>query len=212
MTEVDDVRATRDAYNGVAELYTSMFRDHLATSPFDRAMLEVFAAHIREGAPGPVADLGCGPGRLTTYLRDLGLEVFGLDLSPEMIRLARIDHPGIRFDVGSMEQLDLDDAALSGIVAWYSIIHTPPERVPAVLTEFARVLRPGGHILFGFQAPDARDGVQQFDHKVTPGYRWAPDTLAETLNGTGFRTIARLIREPRPDERFQQACLLAVRD
>ncbi|MFC9994336.1 class I SAM-dependent methyltransferase [Nocardia sp. NPDC127526] len=209
MTEVDDVRATRDAYDAVAELYTTVFRDHLATSPFDRAMLEVFAAHVREGAPGPVADLGCGPGRLTTHLRDLGLDVFGLDLSPEMIRLARIDHPGIRFEVGSMEELALDDAALSGIVAWYSIIHTPPERIPAILTEFARVLRPGGHALFGFFA--AEDGVQQFDHKVTPGYRWAPDTFAETLNRNGFRTIARLIREPRPDERFQQACVLAVK-
>ncbi|MET9489013.1 class I SAM-dependent methyltransferase [Nocardia sp. NPDC006630] len=212
MTEIDDVLVTRAAYDAVAELYTNMFKRQLDSNPFDRAMLDVFTESVSETEPGMVADIGCGPGRVTTYLKAAGLNVFGIDLSPEMIRQARAAHPDIHFEEGSMERMSLDDAALSGIVAWYSIIHTPPERVPAVLTEFARVLRPEGHILFGFQASEEPRGVQAYEHKVAPGYRWAPDTLAEVLEETGFRVTARMLRAPRPDDRGPQGYVLAVRN
>ncbi|MEV6770756.1 class I SAM-dependent methyltransferase [Nocardia sp. NPDC051030] len=210
MTDVAGVGRVRDAYDAVAELYNDLFKRQLEANPFDRAVLDVFAESTR--GEGVVADLGCGPGRVTGHLKSLGLNVFGVDLSPEMIRLAREQHPDVQFEVGSMDQLKSADGALAGIVAWYSIIHTSPEQLPTILAEFARVLRPGGHVLLGFQASDERDGVQEFDHKVTTGYRWAPDTLADVLGRTGFQVTARLVREPRPDERFQQATLFAVRD
>jgi trans-aconitate methyltransferase len=38
---------------------------------------------------GPVADVGCGPGNVTAHLHTLGLTAFGVDLSPEMVGLAR---------------------------------------------------------------------------------------------------------------------------
>jgi hypothetical protein len=50
--------------------------------------------------------------------------------------------------------LDLADGVLGGIVAWYSIIHTPPQRLPVTFAEFGRVLSPGGHLLLAFQAGD----------------------------------------------------------
>lgn len=214
MTEIEDVSRTRAGYDSVAELYTEMFARQLYTNPFDRAMLDVFVESVREqpeDAEPLVADIGCGPGRVTTYLHAAGLNTFGVDLSPEMIRLARAAHPELRFEVGSMEHLAVGDAALSGLVAWYSIIHTPPERIPAVLREFARVLRPGAHALFGFQAADGFDGVQEYDHRVATAYRWAPDTLAEVLERNGFQVTARMARIARPDERTPQGYLLAIK-
>ncbi|MRH86422.1 methyltransferase domain-containing protein [Nocardia sp. SYP-A9097] len=211
MTEIDDVRVTRESYDEIAELYTTTFGQPIEENPFDRAMLDVFAAGVHGTESGLVADLGCGPGRAARYLDSLGLNVFGLDLSAEMISRARATAPHLRFEVGSMEKLDLADASLAGIVAWYSIIHTPPHRIPAVLGEFARVLRPGGHALFAFQASDESRGIQEHDHKVAPSYRWAPDTLAATLEELGFIVTARMSRTALPDERTPQGCLLAVR-
>jgi 2-polyprenyl-3-methyl-5-hydroxy-6-metoxy-1,4-benzoquinol methylase len=49
-------------------------------------------------------DVGCGTGRITAHLRQLGVDVFGIDLSPGMIEVARRDHPGLRFDLGSMTE------------------------------------------------------------------------------------------------------------
>jgi trans-aconitate methyltransferase len=62
--------------------------------------------HVRAAGGGLVADLGCGPGRITAHLRDLGLDAFGLDLSPAMIGLARSEHPSLRFEVGPMDALE----------------------------------------------------------------------------------------------------------
>ncbi|MFI1915684.1 class I SAM-dependent DNA methyltransferase [Nocardia sp. NPDC020380] len=211
MSEAADVRVTREAYDDIAERYTAMFQRHLHDNPFERAMLDVFAASVEENSGGPVIDIGCGPGRVTGYLQAAAVDVSGIDLSPEMIRIARELHPDLRFEVGTMEHLDVPDAALAGIVAWYSIIHMPPPRVPAVAAEFARALRPGGQLLLAFQASDEPTGIQDYPHKVAPGYRWAPDTLAAELERHGFRVTARLVRDPRPDEWTPHACLLCVR-
>lgn len=121
MTEPADVSATRTAYDMVAESYAELLRDLLAESPWDRAMLATFAELV---GPGPVGDLGCGSGRLTGHLASLGLDVFGVDLSPGMVEVARRMHPTLRFEVGSLAALDLADASLAGALAWYSLIHT----------------------------------------------------------------------------------------
>lgn len=205
MTEQSAWHDTKVAYDAVAGLYAELFSDILDRLPLERALLAAFAELVR-GA-GPVADLGCGPGHLTAHLNALGLNAFGVDLSSEMIALARRAHPGLRFDEGEMTALDLGDGVLGGILAFYSVIHTPPVRLPAVFAEFARVLAPGGHLLLGFFAGD--DPVpREFDHKVTLAYRWSPGGLAELLGQAGFAEVARMVREPGEGERFQQAQLL----
>lgn len=171
-------------------------------------MLAAFAELVQAHDAGPVADLGCGPGHVTAHLHGLGLTTFGVDLSSEMVALARRAHPDLRFDEGSMTALDLADGVLGGILAFYSVIHTPPRQLPVVFTEFQRVLAPGGHLLLGFFAGD--DPLpQEFDHKVTLAYRWSPDSLVELLRQAGFVEVGRLLREPHEDERqFPHAQLL----
>ncbi|MFG1790634.1 class I SAM-dependent methyltransferase [Nocardia sp. NPDC049149] len=216
-----DVHTTRQAYNEIAAVYTEFVKGHLDTAPFDRAMLSVFAERVRAGGSGPVADIGCGEGRITAHLNALGVPAFGIDLAPELLAIARQQYPELSFDEGSMEQLALDDDSLAGLVVWYSMIHLPPERVPNVLNELYRVLAWEGHALLAFQATDVPAAalasrecarphtVEAFDHKVTRAYRWSPERLAGLLRDAGFMVHAQLVREPEPDERFQQAYLLA---
>lgn len=210
MTEASYLSTTRTAYDAVAVRYAELFGDYLADLPLDRALIAAFAELVRAADAGPVADLGCGPGYVTAHLGGLGLNAFGVDLSPTMIELAREAYPDLRFEVGSMTALDIGDEALGGVLAWYSTIHTPPEELPAVLTEFHRVLAPGGHLLLAFfQADDDAEVLAQpFDHKVTTGYRWSLDGAAELLRKAGFTESARLSREPNEDERFPRGHLL----
>ena len=201
---------TRAAYDAVASLYAELFSNALEALPVERALLAAFAELVQAHDAGPVADIGCGPGHVTAHLHALGPTTFGIDLSSAMVALARKAHPDLLFDEGSMTALDLADGVLGGILALYSIIHTQPQQLPVVFTEFHRVLAPGGHLLLGFFAGD--DPVpQKFDHKVSLAYRWSPDGLAELLRQAGFVEVARLLREPRQDERFQQAHLLVRR-
>ncbi|ASW55518.1 class I SAM-dependent methyltransferase [Plantactinospora sp. KBS50] len=205
-------RATRTAYDAVASTYAQMFRDTLRDSPLDRAVLGAFADLVRAGGNGQVADLGCGPGHITDHLDHLGLAAFGVDASTEMIRLARQAYPKLRFDEGSMTALDIADGALGGVLSRWSVIHTPPAEVPAILAEFHRVLAPGGHLLIGFSATDGPSHpTQVFDHTVAPAHRWWPDHLADLLRRSGLDEVARMVCEPQPTDRrqFQSVHLLA---
>ncbi|MDS0138866.1 MULTISPECIES: methyltransferase domain-containing protein [unclassified Amycolatopsis] len=210
MTEPAFVTETRIAYDTVAGSYAEQLRDLLDESPWDRAMLTTFAELV--GTSGPVGDLGCGPGRLTGYLASLGLDVFGVDLSPGMVEVARRTHPGLRFEVGSMAALDLGDGHLAGAVAWYSLIHTPPAELPPVVAELARVLAPGGRLLTGFQVGDERRHITHgYGHDVSfDAYRLPPDYVADLCVAAGLVVEARLVREPHgPYEKTPQAYLLA---
>ncbi len=199
------------AYDGVAEVYAELFADLLDRQPLERALLSAFADLTRP-LPGPVADLGCGPGYATAHLHRSGLDVFGVDLSPEMIAIARRSHPQLRFEVGTMTTLDLPDGILSGALCRYSLIHTPPADIPAILAEIRRVLAPGGHLLLGFLATDEpAAGVHTYDHRVTGAYRWPPDDLAELARQAGLVEVAQLTRAPTDEERGRQAQLLARR-
>ncbi len=93
MTETVHHLATRASYDRVAEDYDRLLRDELANMPFDRAMLGVFAERVLDGGGGLVGDLGCGTGRITTHLEKLGLDAFGIDLSPRMVAVARQAYP-----------------------------------------------------------------------------------------------------------------------
>lgn len=202
---------TRDAYDGVVELYASLFADRrLETQPFARNMIRTFAELVRATGNTRVADVGCGPGHLTAMLHDLGLDAFGLDLSPGMVAHARRAHPELRFDEARMEELPVGDAALGGVLAHYSTIHTPPAELPALLAEQARVLAPGGLLLVSFFGTDGPEPVR-FDHKVTPAYSWPPDRLAGLLEEAGLAPFARLLHDPASERGFLDAHLLAAR-
>jgi ubiquinone/menaquinone biosynthesis C-methylase UbiE len=88
-----------------------------------------------------VGDLGCGTGRLAPYLAAQGLPPSGIDLSPQMIRVARRDYPGYSFPVADLRALPFPDASLAGAVCWYSLMFLAPPDRPAAFAELARVLK-----------------------------------------------------------------------
>ena len=100
--------------------------------------------------PGPVADLGCGPGAHALALARRGYDVIGVDGSPRMIQVARTraarDQVDVRFDVHDVSApLLFADASLAGVLAILVVQHLP--HPAAFITEIRRCLRPGGHLL-----------------------------------------------------------------
>lgn len=214
MTSADHRSETRHGYDAVAEDYARLIPGLSAETALDIAVIDDFSARCLNAELGPVADIGCGPGRVTAHLAERGLDVFGIDLSPGMVDVARRTHPHLRFEVGAMEELDLEDGTLGGVLAWYSLIHTAPGNLPAVVGELARVLRPGGWLLTAFQAGDG-ERVQRstaYGRSATmTNYRHDPEHVITVLEGGGFDLHARLLRSPEGAEKTPQAILLARR-
>jgi len=211
MDEPLDVAETRAAYDSVATSYGVMLRDLMAEKPYDRAMLGAFAEQVLATGNPSVLDAGCGTGRIAGHLATLGLDVAGVDLSPGMVEVARAEHPGLGFSVGALEELDLAAGSLGGIVAWYSLIHTPPERLAPVLAALAGGLAPGGFLLLAFQAGSGRRHIQQaYGHEVSMhAFLLDPDAVVAQLEAAGLAVEARLVRAPDTDERTPQAYLMA---
>ena len=201
MIEPAYLSATRTGYDAVAGPYATTFRSALDDSPLDRALLTGFAELVADRHPdGRLVEVGCGPGHVAAYLRDRGLSIRGIDLSSAMVDLARREHPEITFDVGEMGALDASDSSMAGLVAWYSIIHVPPAHLPAVFTEFHRVLEDGGHLLLAFQVGDDVLHLDEaFGHRVSLDFRrLRPDDVTVLLDGAGFDLVAQLVRAPVP--------------
>jgi SAM-dependent methyltransferase len=109
-----------------------------------------------------------------------------------------------------MEALPVEDGALGGVLAHYSMIHTPPGELAAVVAEQARVLAPKGLLLVSFFATEGVEPVR-FDHKVAPAWSWPVELFAEVVAGAGLGTFARLVHDPASERGFLDAHLLARR-
>lgn len=183
-----------EAYDRRAAEYTQALGTMSAVHPSDRQLIETWA----DGIHGRVLDAGCGPGHWSAHLAERGLDVRGIDLTAEFVDTARARHPGIRFDVGTIDAIDEPDAALGGVLAWFSTIHHAPTAIDVPFAEFARVLCPGGSLVLGFFDADA---LEPFGHAVIGAWRWPAAELERRLEGAGFEileTHRRAARGERP--------------
>jgi SAM-dependent methyltransferase len=129
--------------------------------PQHRELVERTADQLADvvAPPGPVADLGCGPGAHGLALARRGYDVVGVDGSPRMVEVARsraardqVDATFAVHDVNS--PLRFADGSLGGVLAILVVQHLA--HPGAFVAEIRRCLRPGGHLLI--TAP-ARDGA-----------------------------------------------------
>jgi ubiquinone/menaquinone biosynthesis C-methylase UbiE len=95
--------------------------------------------------PGTALDAACGTGRHAEYLAGLGHRVIGVDGSLEMLGRAssRVSPPGLA--AGDLHRLPIADETLDLVVCGLALVHVPA--LAPVMAEFARVLRPGGHLV-----------------------------------------------------------------
>jgi ubiquinone/menaquinone biosynthesis C-methylase UbiE len=200
MTHPDHITSTRAIYDFSADQYASAVGTTVTAAferPIDRAILDAFAEDLVGVNDVRVLDVGCGVGRVTSYLHERGLDVRGIDLSSGMIAAARSAHPHLTFDVGLMTELPVDHGSLAAVVLWYSIIHTPPALLPDVWNEMARVLTPNGRVLLGFQAGSNEEVKRDNDHgssTTMTWYRHNIDDIAHSVERAGFVVHSRVWR------------------
>lgn len=143
-----------------------------------------------------ILDAGCGPGRVAAALAAAGHEVVGVDVDPELIAAAEQDHPGPRWIVGDLAELDLDGAAFDVIACAGNVLpFLAPSTRREVLRRFRAHLAPSGRVAAGFGA----------------GRGYGFDEFSADAEAAGLRTDLRLstwdLRPLGPDSDFLVAVL-----
>jgi SAM-dependent methyltransferase len=199
-------RTTRihKSYDQIADEYARRIYHELQGKPFDRELLSRFAREVT--GRGEVCDMGCGPGHVAQYLKSLGANVFGLDISSAMLEQARRLNPDILFREGDMLALDLPDSKLAGIVAFYAIVNTPKESLPDVFRQMFRVLQAGGMLLLAFHIGDEVTHYDELWERpvALDFFYFQPVDIRRLLEAVGFTIEDVIEREPyAPDVEHQ---------
>jgi ubiquinone/menaquinone biosynthesis C-methylase UbiE len=124
---------------------------------------------ILDGLPaGTALDAACGTGRHAAYLSSLGHAVIGVDICPQMLDVARAKVGGADFREGELHELPVADQSADLVVCALALTHVPD--LGPVLAEFARVLRPGGHLVIS----DSRMKYRMVQALPGGGYGYLP--------------------------------------
>ena len=123
-----------------------------------------FAELVGKGAK--VLDLGCASGYQSQLLRDRGLQVVGLDLSPKMINRARKMVRGVKFVVGDMIDMDFDANTFDVVYARASLLHIPKRLIPKVLKSVNKILKDGGTFYLAVKEGQGEEEVDDERHGI----------------------------------------------
>ncbi len=181
----------RRAHDAIAEFYAELLPAVYEQLPVDRAVLDLFCTLVLDVGRS-VADVGCGPGAIVPYLAARGLDPQGVDLSPEMVRVARRDHPGVPFAVADVRSLPFADGSLDGVLGWYSLMYLAPRDRPTAFGELARVVRPGGYLVVGYKQGDdtLRRGGRRIGVEFDV-YWYSEEEVVRRVTEAGFGVVFR---------------------
>lgn len=156
-----------------------------------------------------ILDLGCGAGALAAPLCEAGAEVWGLDLSPDLLAIARRRAPRASLHPGSWLDADLPAAevvcAIGEVLNYLADPGSGPDALEVFIRRAAQVLPSGGLLLFDAAAP-GRGASRSF----TEGEGWAVGSISEEADGVLTRLITTFRRRGEVWRRSEERHRLAL--
>jgi ubiquinone/menaquinone biosynthesis C-methylase UbiE len=152
---MDFKKTVKEGYNTIANRYLA----ERTRDSEDVRLLQEFVERLP--ADANVLDAGCGAGipisqRLSEYF-----QVTGVDFSEAQVELAKKNVPNASFLCEDMTKLDFPENTFDGITSYYAIIHIPREEHQALLTNFHRMLKPGGFALLCLGAEHSVEDIDE---------------------------------------------------
>lgn len=119
---MNNKQITKEAHNAIAEKYYELYKD-------DTSDLKYFDLFLKDCKP-KILDLGCGMGHYSNYMYDKGFDIVGVDISENMINIAKRNNPNIEFIVSDICDLEImKNCEFDGIVLAYVLQHLSKEEV-----------------------------------------------------------------------------------
>ena len=150
------------SYDQVARRYEEAFGDELAEKPYDRELLDRWITTVED----PVLEVGCGPGQVGAYVRERGRWVVGADISLRMARRAARRLPSAV--VADLRSLPVGQESVEAVLGFYCVIHLPRSHLEDAMSEFRRIIRPGGRLLISAHEGEGEVVVDEFLGEAVP--------------------------------------------
>lgn len=196
--------------------------DHMAQVYFNKTLTQrphwEFTTFCTSVIPqGHVLDVGCGGGRDSRALVEQGFSVTGIDLSMEMVKLARIHAPEGTFFQADMRSIPCEDYMFDGIWCCASLLHLDRIQIYYALIEFKRVLKRGGSCCLVVKEGQGEEIVYTGSIEGMPRFftYFQEDELSGQCIDLGFTILQSRVRgemkRSRPSGRIQNWIYLLIR-
>lgn len=171
-TPMDKYEITINTFNKLAEQYQDKYMDF----DFYVDTFETFCELVQPDAE--ILEVACGPGNITRYLlnRSPSFRITGIDLAPNMIKLARVNNPSAEFQVMDSRDISTIDRQYDAILSGFCCPYLSREDVAKFIADARRLLRPAGILYLstmeddngksGFQTSSAGDQVYIHYHSA----------------------------------------------
>lgn len=181
-----------------AGLYAD-FEEHFRGSEDEIRRRQKTDAALFRGAPGPVADLGCGRGEFLEALAEAKVPGIGCDANAVMA--ARAKEKGLAVDAADLFTwlAAKADGSLGGITAFQVVEHLPPAALFDLVELAVRKLAPSGRILLETVNPESVYAMRWFWMDLTHVRPVPAPSLAQLLKANGFRDVSVDFRSPVPE-------------
>jgi len=176
-------KITIDTYNNTAKGYIENVKGLVPMNE-----LEKFVNYVPSGK---ILDIGCGSGVSARNLQERGLQVYGIDLSKELITASRIESPQSGFYEMDMRNLLFPEKNFDGIWQMASLLHLEKKDVPLALDEACRVLKPKGTIYLSIKGGEGESLESDKRYGGLPKYYsyFMPEEINSFLENAGFEIL-----------------------
>jgi ubiquinone/menaquinone biosynthesis C-methylase UbiE len=201
------MKNTNKIYNLIAKQYSEIYGN-----PTDH--VEYFLNMLPKKSK--ILDIGCGAGINSKLALIKGFSVIGLDSSKEMIKIAKHNFPKIKFNLADMNHIEYNTKQFSGIIASFSLIHIPKNKIPSIIKKFSEILKGNGMLYLSLQSGRSKEifingpfikGEKLFLNIMSF------NEIKKVLNKYGFNIIWSKKRKPNKNEiKFDKLFIIAKND
>lgn len=181
---MDRNKETFDTWNNIASLYQDKFmKMELYNETYD------FVCNSIDKPKAKILEIGCGPGNITKYLLSNrpDFEIFGIDIAPNMIELAKLNNPTAHFAVMDCRQINQLDTKFDGIIGGFCLPYLTHTESNELIADSYDLLNENGLLYLSFVEGDP--GKSEFKEgsggRVYFNYHKLEDTITQ-LNDFTF--------------------------